>query len=135
MSRGKGKIAIALGILAVAVIIILWILIRNFFMGDQVFNGNRIKNPDRYYTYFEYMNQQDTHTLKLCKEDVLKLQWEVEKGSIKLIIGQEGKDPIYEGSLNSASFDLIIPSDGVYTIWFEAQKAKGYLEIIKNKLK
>ena len=46
------------------------------------FNGSRVKNPDAYLLDIEKMNGTDLHILELRKDDVLRIQFETEKGSL-----------------------------------------------------
>ena len=101
--------------------------------GNSGFAGSRVKTPDSYTLDIRQMNGTDSHTLQLHSEDILQIDFSVEKGSIKLDILAPDGNPLYSGNGKDCnSFELNISEDGIYTISVEAKNAKGNIRVIKK---
>lgn len=96
---------------------------------QEMFQGERIKNPDFYSLVFQKMNQEDSHTLFLKEQDALAVEFSITRGTADLSIGNE-KEEIYHGDrIDSGAFEVIIPEDGAYTITVKARHAAGMIRI------
>ena len=94
------------------------------------FTGSRVKNPDAYLLDIESMNGTDRHTLKLQEGDVLRIQFETVKGSLKMELDAPDGTAIYCGNgEETTDFAVNIPESGVYTVVVEARHAKGTIHI------
>lgn len=122
----RRKIIIALAVLLMAA---LAVGITAFVYSTQeIFNGERIKNPDSYILVFDRMNQSDSHTLSLKEGEGLCVEFAIEKGRVDLVVENSHGSVIYRGNkIDSGIFDLIIPADGDYTILVNAKNAKGFI--------
>ena len=101
-----------------------------FFYNQEVFTGNRIKNPDAYLLDIERMNGTDLHTLELHEGDVLQIQFETVKGSLYMEIKAPDGTAIYRGNgKETTDFTVNIRESGVYTIVVEARHARGTIHI------
>lgn len=75
---------------------------------------------------FYPLNSSETEVFELQKDNVIDVSLVVVKGSLDIDIGQEGKDPIYEGHcVELDSFQVTVPEDGTYFITVSGQKAEG----------
>ena len=94
------------------------------------FTGSRVKNPDAYLLDIEKMNGTDLHTLELCEDDILQIQFETEKGDLYMEIKAPDGTTLYRGNGKETTyFTVTIPKSGVYTIVVEARHAKGTIHI------
>lgn len=104
-----------------------WLCHRNGI--DRVFDGSKIKNPDRYLLDFSYMDQSDSHTMDLARGDTVQVAYEVRDGRVDVTVGISGHDPIYRGDdVQAGEFELRIEETGRYVISVHAGKASGWLE-------
>lgn len=98
------------------------------------FNGSRVKNPDAYLLDFTSMQQDDSHSLYLAANDVLQVEFGINRGEVNVQIGIEGEEPIYRGSkVDTANFELPISQPGDYVIAIEAHGAEGFLHFNKKE--
>ena len=101
---------------------------------DVRFDGDRVASadPPRFYLRFDAMNTEDAQILSLTEGDVLHAAWQIEKGSVDVLISLPGEAPVYRangrGKGDAADFDLVIPRTGDYTISVSAHKARGWLD-------
>jgi len=101
----------------------------------DVFDGDCVKEDDRFTVDFLEMNRTETHTLELSKGDVLNVDFSLERGRTDLVIGIDGEEPIYRGDdITSGVFELIVPQDGVYTVTVSARHARGTVGVFLNRL-
>jgi len=99
------------------VIILLWMSNLYIWNNRSVFVGDKTKTSDCYMLQIEEMNQTDSHVLILEKNDVLSVEYSIEKGKLDFYIGQENERPIYRGNdIAGGKFEVIIPKKGAYQI-------------------
>lgn len=106
--------------------------ITSFILWDnqKVFVGNIEKDSDAYILEFEKMNQTESHTLNLSKDDVLSVEYQIDQGQVDLTIGMEKEKAIYTGNeIDSGKFSVVVPEDGEYIISVKAKNAKGTIKI------
>ena len=97
---------------------------------QEGFTGSCIKNPDAYLLDIEKMNGTDLHILELRKDDVLRIQFETEKGSLYMEIKAPDGTFVYSGNgKETTDFTVTIPESGIYTVIVEARHAKGIIHI------
>lgn len=121
----KTKIAAAVSVLLLAGLAA-FLIVSN----QPGFTGERIKNPDFYTLDIQRMNGTDRHTMKLTAGDVLKVEFETEKGSLHMEITAPDGGVLYTGNGKEATeFELGIPETGIYSITVEARRAKGNIYI------
>lgn len=125
------KKKIILSIVIIAILIILLILFKNnYIFCNDVFDGDRVRNPDRYYLDFDFMNQVDSDVMMLHAGDNLHATWNIKKGDVSIEITKEDGTRIYKGDdLDKADFVIPISEDGNYTVEISAKRAKGVIEI------
>ena len=108
-----------------------------FWPQDVQFDGDRVRNrnPERFWLRFDAMNTEDAETLPLAAGDTLRVSWQIDGGSVELVIARAGEKPIYQangrGKGDAASFDLTIPVSGDYTISIAARNARGWMEFVQ----
>lgn len=117
-------------IMALIMIVVLCLSAILLYSHQEVFKGQRIKNPDAYILDIERMNGADRHTMDLQNGDILHVQFETKRGSLYLKILSPDETIIYCGD-GSVITDFIvnIQDSGVYTIELEALNAKGNIHI------
>ena len=96
------------------------------------FDGDRVKTAERFSLRFDIMNTDDAETLSLREGDGLRAAWNIESGSVDILIGAAGAEPLYRadgrGKGDAANFELTVPSAGEYVISVSAREAKGWME-------
>lgn len=127
----KGKVSISL---MACIFLALAIVAFYVWNHQKVFAGNTVKNPDCYILEFEKMNQEDSHVITACKDDVFAVHFRIEKGHADFVIAKDGNTPIYKGNdIETGVFDIIVPEDGEYRITIHAKHAAGSIEVYKRK--
>ena len=97
------------------------------------FSGERTvsSSPASFSLRFTVLNTTDAQTLSFQEGDALSVSWQIESGSIDLLIAMEGEEPLYQANGrekgDEAAFDLIVPKTGDYTITVTGKNAKGWL--------
>lgn len=93
--------------------------------GSQV---TRNTSDGRFSLGFAPLNHTETETFALEQGDAIEVSLVVVRGRLRIAIGQDGQEPIYEGT-NTAlrSFQVTVPEDGVYTITVAGRQAEGSL--------
>ena len=80
------------------------------------------------------MNQTDSHDLLLEKNDVLDVEYSIDKGKMDFTIEKENAKPIYKGNdIVGGKFEVIVPEAGAYKITVKAKNASGMIMIKKMK--
>ena len=70
----------------------------------------------------------------LEKDDVLSVEYSIDRGNVDLVIGLEKEKPIYKGNdIEDGKFEVIVPREGEYKITVEAKHAIGLIAIKKNQ--
>lgn len=106
-----------------------------FFNGQSAvkFNGDRTvsSGPASFSLRFTVLNATDAQTLSFQEGDTLSVSWQIESGSVDLLIAMAGEEPLYQangrGKGDEAAFDLTIPKSGDYTITVTGKNAKGWM--------
>ena len=125
MSEKTRKILITVFILTALCLIGAWQ------RSKPTFRGTRAANPDGYLLNFEEMNREDAHSMRLDADSQLKCQWEIEKGTVDILIQDKNSEVIYRGNkLDTADFLLDIKEYGVYTVTVKARNARGYVRVV-----
>ena len=105
-----------------------------FGYNQEGFTGSRVKNPDAYLMDIAKMNGTDLHTLELREGDVLRIQFEMVKGSLYMEIKAPDGTTIYRGNgKETTDFAVNIRQDGAYAVVVEARHAKGTLHIKRKE--
>ena len=94
------------------------------------FTGERVKNPGLYTLNIQRMNGTDSHTMQLKAGDVLRVEFETEKGSLNMEITAPDGTTLYAGNgKETTEFKLGITKTGTYAITVKARNAKGSIYI------
>lgn len=97
---------------------------------QKLYVGNQVKSRNCYILEFEKMNQEDSHVISACKDDVFAVNFRIDSGYVDFVIGMDGRYPIYTGNdINNGVFDVIVPEDGEYRITINARHAAGFVEV------
>ena len=92
------------------------------------FDGMRVRNPDAYLLTFSYMNQDDAHSMHMEKGDLLRVEYEIQRGRVDVRVELDGEETIYRGDrVDSGSFALPAARAGEYGVSVHAENAAGRL--------
>ena len=92
------------------------------------FDGMRVRNPDAYLLTFSYMNQDDAHSMHMEKGDLLRVEYEIQRGRVDVRVETEEGELIYRGDrVESGSFALPAARTGEYGVSVHAENAAGRL--------
>lgn len=99
----------------------------------QGFDGEITKDDNYYSLNFEWMNGTDSHSLKLDKGDALEVDFNIEKGSVYLLIQDQDENSLYSGNGSEANhFEVNIKEKGIYSLTVRGNHAKGSLLVSKK---
>ena len=92
------------------------------------FDGSRVRNPDAYLLTFSCMNQDDAHSMHMEKGDLLRVEYEIQRGRVDVRVELDGEETIYRGDrVDSGSFALPAARAGEYGVSVHAENAAGRL--------
>ena len=123
----------AIGLCALGIVILVSVVLILVLQPKAVFDGDRIgsADPPSFSLRFNIMNKKDAQTLPLRAGNALRVSWEIDSGSVDVLIAMEGEAPLYQannrGKGDEAAFDLTIPKTGDYTVSVSGKSAKGWL--------
>ena len=87
---------------------------------------SRVTEEDGFSISFGPLNGTQSETFSLREGDRVRVSRALGSGRLSLIVGQEGKNPVYEGNGGDPdSFELKIPQDGVYILTVTGERANG----------
>ena len=118
-------------------LIFLYLILQNNFMYNvkREFDGNRVRNtePDAFELSFEYMDKEDSEKFNLEAGEELKVSWDIEKGSVDLVIKNADGEEIYKANgrkgEDKSEFSVAAAKSGEYTVYVSAEKAKGRIMV------
>ncbi len=118
---------------AAALLLFAFLALHTAACGHATFNGNRIKNEDKYILEADLMNGTDSHTMELEASDSLEVHFRTEQGELRLDIADGNGTSVYSGDGKVCSdFVLDIQKSGVYTFSVTGVSAKGVIRIQKQ---
>lgn len=124
------KKKLTIGILLFVFLAAVFVTIGMAVSGQEVFNGERLQNPDRFVLDFTRMTKEDTGNLEAEAGDVLLCSWEIRGGRVNICIRDEAGDVLYRADgADTADFKLPITMSGRYTVTVDAGHAAGRIEI------
>ena len=92
------------------------------------FDGSRVRNPDAYLLTFSCMNQDDAHSMHMEKGDLLRVEYEIQRGRVDVRVELDGDETLYRGDrVDSGSFALPAVRAGEYRVSVHAENAAGRL--------
>ena len=98
------------------------------------FDGMRVRNPDAYLLTFSCMNQDDAHSMHMEKGDLLRVEYEIQRGRVDVRVETEEGELIYRGDrVESGSFALPAVRAGEYRVSVHAENASGRLSFTVEK--
>ena len=75
---------------------------------------------------YTVLDREETADLVLTEGDSLQVSLVNGSGTVDVVIGREGKEPVWRGTgQQNAEFVLIIPESGMYRISVTGHRAKG----------
>ena len=118
-----------LGIAVCAALLIVAALVAQRTVSMQSrFDGSRVRNPDAYLLTFSCMNQDDAHSMHMEKGDLLRVEYEIQRGRVDVRVETEEGEKVYCGDrVDSGSFALPAARDGEYGVSVHAENAAGRL--------
>ena len=98
------------------------------------YNGSRIRGEDLYVLIYDKFNSTESHSLKLEKDDVIKVEIVDTEGKIDIEVKNiENDNVIYRANdAQSADFELIITEDGEYEFVVTGDSAEGSVKFEKT---
>ncbi len=101
---------------------------------SSVVDGNKVSDADCFYMEYSILNKQEDTVMKLRSGDQLQMEIAQTKGSVDVIMGMDGKEPIYEGNgLIEIGFTLMIEKTGDYHIFVTGNRARGYVSFERQE--
>lgn len=98
----------------------------------STFDGNKTSNTDSFQMDYTVLNQQEDSFLTLAEGDSLQVSIAQESGTVDVIVGIDGREPIYEGNgLTDTDFTLNILESGTYQIAVTGHNARGSVVFTK----
>ncbi len=92
----------------------------------SVFDGSRVSDASGFQMEYNILNREESADLILVEGDRLKVFLSHIEGSVDVIVGMNGKEPIYRGNgQQNADFVLEIAETGNYHISISGHQAKG----------
>ena len=132
----KLTVAVIASVAVAALVILFFVIKNNFYPGaDTVFDGSRVRNtePDAFELSFNYMNRDDSEKFNLEAGEELKVSWDIEKGSVDLVIKDADGEEIYKANgrkgEDKSEFSVAAAKSGEYTVYVSAEKAKGRISV------
>ena len=124
-----------LGIAVCAALLIVAALIAQRVVAMQSrFDGTRVRNPDAYLLVFSCMNQDDAHSMRMEKGDLLRVECEIQRGRVDVRVDVDGGETLYCGDrVDSGSFALPAARAGTYAVSVHAENAAGRLSFTVEK--
>lgn len=99
---------------------------------DSVFDGSWVADKDGFRMNYSVLNQEETAELVLSEGDQLQVALTHDRGSVDIVIGIDGHEPVYRGTDQAnAEFILTIPENGVYRVSVRGHQARGKVSITK----
>ncbi|MBO4836734.1 MAG: hypothetical protein J5564_03470 [Clostridia bacterium] len=75
---------------------------------------------------YTVLDREETADLVLTEGDSLQVSLVNGSGTVDVLIGREGKEPVYRGTRQQyADFVLIVPESGTYRISVTGHRARG----------
>ena len=117
-----------LGIVACAALLVTVIAAQRTGAVESRFDGSRVCNADRYLLEFSQMNRDDAHSLHMDADDMLRVEYEIQRGRVDVRVETEEGEVIYRGDrAESGSFALPAVRAGEYAVSVHAENAAGRL--------
>lgn len=102
--------------------------------GDR-FEGSRSSNDDAFRLEYTVFDGCDVACLELESGDSILVSVRREAGEVDIIVGIDGKEPIYVGKgLGSIDFSLNITEQGSYRITVNGHNACGSVSFFAHRL-
>ncbi|MDO5323426.1 MAG: hypothetical protein Q4G06_05355 [Clostridia bacterium] len=123
----KKKRILGIAVCAALLIVAALVAQRTISMQSR-FDGSRVRNPDAYLLTFSCINQDDAHSMHMEKGDLLRVDYEIQRGRVDVRVETEEGEMIYRGDrVDSGSFALPAVRAGEYRVSVHAEKAAGRL--------
>ena len=118
-------------ILCIGAVILLIAALRVSRLNHDESPGRQLLKTQSSYTLdIQQMNGTDSHMLHLTAGDVLRVEFETEKGSLHMEITAPDGTVIYAGNgEETTDFEISIPETGAYAVTVEARRAQGKIHI------
>ena len=99
---------------------------------ESLFDGSRVSDASGFRMEYSILNREESAGLNLTEGDRLKVTLSHTEGSADVIVGMEGKTPIYRGNgQQNAEFVLEILEKGNYHIFVSGHQAKGSISFTR----
>ncbi len=98
----------------------------------SVFDGSRTSDGSGFRMEYSVLDREEGADLDLTAGDRLRVSLENTQGTVDVIVGLTGKEPVYRGmGQQNAAFILEIAETGSYHISVTGHRAKGSVSFIR----
>ena len=102
--------------------------------GSKSLADNRTADSDSYGLNVESMIGTDSCQMELQEGEVLAVYFETVRGSMCMEIQAPDESPLYQGNGKGVTeFTVNIPESGTYSIFVEAHRAKGIIQVQRKE--
>lgn len=99
---------------------------------STTFAGNRNITDSLFDLEFSYFSGPISSHMNLIHGARLEFDYHLDKGSLNIYVGIQGKSYIYQGNDQvDGNYKIDIEEDGDYSIKVVGKEAKGYISIVK----
>ena len=102
--------------------------------GSKSLADSRTAGSDSYGLNAESMTGTDSYQMELQKGEVLAAHFETVRGSMCMEIQAPDGTPLYQGNGKGVTeFTVNVPENGTYSIFVEAHRAKGIIQVQRKE--
>ena len=102
--------------------------------GSKSLADSRTAGSDSYGLNAESMTGTDSYQMELQEGEVLAVHFETVRGSMCMEIQAPDGSPLYQGNGKGVTeFTVNIPESGTYSIFVEAHRAKGIIQVQRKE--
>ena len=104
--------------------------------GKPTSDGSKTSDETLFRMEYSILDKEESAELKLTEGDQIQVHISHTAGNVDVIVGQNGKEPIYKGTeQGNADFILTVPKTGCYKISVTGHRAKGEISFTCIPLK
>ena len=100
--------------------------------GDSIFDGSRTADENSFRMNYTTLNREDSADLVLAEGEQLHIEYVHTKGTVDIIVGMEGKTPLYRGT-EQKNGEMLLPisETGTYHLSVTGHKANGSIAFVR----
>lgn len=102
----------------------------------NTFDDSRISNETEFRMEYSNLDKVESAEMKLTEGDQIQVHISNIVGTVDVIVGENGEEPIYKGTeQENADFILTVPKTGCYYISVTGHRARGEVSFSRIPLK